>query len=686
MASKPSLASIGCPFAAAHARNSGNGKSLGGNEYNKSMCPHFQSKAARKCPYFKLQLHFTLFYTFFAQIMAYQMPTTPSSTPQSAGLVVGPHSMSFLMNKCPILSHASLIRTQLHDQLKSLGYCLHLDNYYDPKGLTILSSSASLDEPFHTHGHGSTSGSHGNGEMLISPSVSKKVVSLSHWHETFKTRRFHSPSSSTSSLSLDTSTPSAAPTSASNDFTKKGLSAISSSHHSVTSDELMVIGLSHHNAGVSIREKLAIPEEEWNTVAAELTQLPSISEAAILSTCNRFEVYIATSNRYQAFTELLTYFNRRTAGGGKDKELSISELRENLFMLTADDAAWHLLRVSGGLESLVVGEGQILSQVKKAYEKSLTTNGGSGGKIVSKMFNTAVTGGKRVRCETEISKGAVSVSSAAAEYTAMKLKEVSHLEMQDANIVILGAGKMSRLLMAHLQSQGVKKVQVVNRSPERIDELAVEFPNITIVPSGLDTMWETIREADIVFPSTKSNITLVDPEPLSQCLQNRQRPSPLHFMDISVPRNVHPECDKVKGVYCYNVDHLKAVVQKNTAKRKTEMMQAETILQDELNKFLTWQQSLEAIPTILKLQEKAEQLRQEALLKAKKKLCAEGIANGEGNLGGTAAGTVVESTLDALSKGIVSKMLHGPLAHLRQQPDLLSTHTAISQLQLAFQL
>jgi glutamyl-tRNA reductase len=292
------------------------------------------------------------------------------------------------------------------------------------------------------------------------------------------------------------------------------------------------------------------------------------------------------------------------------------------------------------------------------------------------MLNSAIAAGKRVRTETSIARGAVSVSSAAGEFSALQLKEFTNdkISIKDANIAILGAGKMSKLLVTHLQSLGVRDVKIVNRSPDRVNELRSAFPDMNLEYFSMGDMWSVIKEADIVFPSTKSNITLVDPIPLKECIATRAKSSPLLFMDISVPRNVHPDCAQISdNVKCYNVDDLKAVVNRNTMKRQKEIISAEKILKEETDAFLSWQQSLKAVPTITKLQEKAEEVRVDEfnkMLKKLSKLSEKDLEN-----------------VTRLSKGIVAKLLHGPMQHLRQHRDGVSeVNTAINQLQQAFQL
>lgn len=275
-------------------------------------------------------------------------------------------------------------------------------------------------------------------------------------------------------------------------------------------------------------------------------------------------------------------FLLQRAGGSLDQQT----LRRSLFMLSGEDAIWHLLRVSAGLDSLVVGEGQILAQVKRAYEHGIDVeHGGQAGKVLSRMLNTAVSAGKRVRSETGISKGAVSISSAAAEFTALRLPTdcAPLAAMEDARICIIGAGKMARLLLVHLQTQGVKEVTIVNRSPDRVLELREEFKDMTLRLEPLENMWAVMGASDVVYPSTAATTAIILKPELEACMAQRGGKG-LILVDISVPRNVAADCAEVPGAASYNVDDLKAVVERNTARRRREMIEAEGILRDELER------------------------------------------------------------------------------------------------------
>jgi len=406
--------------------------------------------------------------------------------------------------------------------------------------------------------------------------------------------------------------------------------------------QVHVIGLSHHNAGVEVREKLAVPKNEWNLESARFCEQDNIVEAAVLSTCNRFEVYIASHSARSAIREAYSHLQKRSG-------LSHSELRKSLFILSGDDAVWHILRVSAGLDSLVVGEGQILSQVRQCY-LHCTEEEGSGGKVVSRLFNTAVSAGKRVRSETSISKGAVSISSAAVEFGKFRCEPDLRKPFEKARLLIVGAGTMSRLLLIHLQSLGVKKVTLVNRSMPKCRDLEAEFKEIEFDIKLSDQLDQTILESDIVFTSTSSTGCIITKDGLEKI--NAGRSHPILFVDISVPRNIEEECNEVDGIFSYDVDDLKMVVARNTALRRREILEAEDILVEEQNKFQGWQQSLSAIPAISKMQEKFETMRAEEVRKASNKL--------------TNLSPKEMEVVEKLSKGIVNKMMHGPMSALRQ--------------------
>ena len=301
-----------------------------------------------------------------------------------------------------------------------------------------------------------------------------------------------------------------------------------------------VVGLSIHHASVEVREKLAIAEHDWNDASNDITSRDNgaIAEAAVLSTCNRFEVYYAAADARSAMASLTSYLSERSG-------LPVSVLRQNLFMLSGDDAVWHLMRVAGGLDSLIVGEGQILSQVRQCHLHSIEDDG-CGGKVLSRMLNNAVAAGKRVRSETAISKGSVSISSAAVELSEMLCDDDLNLPFSECRLAVVGAGKMTRLLITHLASRGLKKIAIVNRSDTRPKELQEQFPDVEIEIKLMDDLWDVVGRSDIVYTATSSVDYVITEDLLKE--NGLAGGRPLMLVDIAVPRNIAEACNNVSAM------------------------------------------------------------------------------------------------------------------------------------------
>lgn len=428
--------------------------------------------------------------------------------------------------------------------------------------------------------------------------------------------------------------------------------------------QVHVLGLSIHHADVKVREKLAIPEADWNAASSTICEGGAVAEAAVLSTCNRFEVYYAATDARAATARVTQYLAERSG-------LPVATLRQNLFMLSADDAVWHVMRVAGGLDSLVVGEGQILSQVRQCYLHSVEDDG-SGGKVLARLLNNAVAAGKRVRSETAISKGSVSISSAAVELSELRSMPDLQLPFSEARLAVVGAGKMTRLLITHLASRGLQAITIVNRSLERPKELQEQFPDIDIQIKLMDDLWDVVGRSDIVYTATSSVDYVIDEQKLEE--NGLAGGRPLMLVDISVPRNVGDNCKELPNVFAYNVDDLKAVVAKNTAMRQREMLEAEALLREESDAFAAWRESLSAIPTINQLQERANHFRQEELKKCTRKLSSANLSEKE------------LEAVERLSRGIVNKLLHGPMAHLRRSESIEGKQAALKELNAMFRL
>lgn len=404
---------------------------------------------------------------------------------------------------------------------------------------------------------------------------------------------------------------------------------------------IVVIGLSVHTAPVEMREKLAIPEAEWPRAIGELCGLNHIEEAAVLSTCNRMEIYVVALSQHRGVKEVTEWMSK-TSG------IPVSEICEHRFLLYNNDATQHLFEVSAGLDSLVLGEGQILAQVKQVVKVGQGVVGF--GRNISGLFKHAISVGKRVRTETNIAAGAVSVSSAAVELALMKLPESSHAT---ARMLVIGAGKMGKLVIKHLVAKGCTKMVVVNRGEERVAAICEELKDVEIIYKPLDEMLTCTAEADVVFTSTASETPLFLKEHVNDLPSVGSEVGGLRlFIDISVPRNVGSCVNDVENARVYNVDDLKEVVAANKEDRLRKAMEAQAIITEESKQFEAWRDSLETVPTIKKLRAYAERIRVAELDKCLSKM-------------GEDIPKKTRRAVDDLSRGIVNKLLHGPMQHLR---------------------
>ncbi|MDZ8033413.1 glutamyl-tRNA reductase [Nostoc sp. DedSLP04] len=419
---------------------------------------------------------------------------------------------------------------------------------------------------------------------------------------------------------------------------------------------IAVVGLSHKTAPVEVREKLSIPEPQIESAIAQLASYPHIDEVAILSTCNRLEIYIVASEADQGIREVTQFL-------AEYSKLPVLSLRQHLFMLLHDDAVMHVMRVAGGLDSLVLGEGQILAQVKTTHKLGQQYSGIK--TILNRLFKQALTAGKRVRTETSIGTGAVSISSAAVELAQLKVANLAA-----CRVVILGAGKMSRLLVQHLISKGAVEISIVNRSRDRAQELAKLFPQQPIKIHPLSEMMSVIADSDLVFTSTSATEPILDRAKLEMILEVQRS---LMLFDISVPRNVHADVNELENVQAFNVDDLKAVVAQNYESRRKIAQEAERLLEEEVEAFDIWWRSLETVTTISCLRNKVETIREQELEKALSRL-------------GSEFADKHQEIIEALTRGIVNKILHDPMVQLRSQQDVEARRRCMQTLQMLFNL
>jgi len=419
---------------------------------------------------------------------------------------------------------------------------------------------------------------------------------------------------------------------------------------------IAVVGLSHKTAPVEVRETLSVSDSELEAPLAQLCSYPHVEEAAILSTCNRMEIYFVASDTEQGVREVTQFLGERS---GWDQ----TQLRRHLFVLLHQDATRHLMRVAAGLDSLVLGEGQILSQVKHTHKLNQKSNGI--GRILDRLFKHATTAGKRVRSETDIGSGAMSISSAAVELAQRKATNLA-----DCRITAVGAGTMSRLVVKHLLAKGAQNIAIVNRSQQRAQKLANEFPQAELSVYPLSQLMDAVASSDLVFTSTAANDPILDRAKLESQLAPEDA---LMLFDIAVPRNVAADADELDQIQAYNVDDLKEVVSQNSASRRQMAQEAETLLDEEVLSFDIWWRSLETVPTISSLREKVEGIREQELEKALSRL-------------GTEFADKHQEVIEALTRGIVNKILHDPMVELRGQQDGDRRRRTMESLELLFNL
>ncbi len=397
---------------------------------------------------------------------------------------------------------------------------------------------------------------------------------------------------------------------------------------------IVVVGLSHKSAPVEIREKVAFPASELAAPLQQMLALPSISEGLILSTCNRVELY-AVCTRVEAGIVELRQFIAGYHG------LSSAELNPHLYDLAGDAALRHVLRVAASLDSMVVGEPQILGQLKAAY--GYASEFKSSGIILNRFLHKAFSAAKRVRTETKIASHAVSISFAAVEL-ARKIFD----SFEDKTVMLIGAGEMCELAARHFINNGVARVLVTNRTFSRAEKLADEF-NGQAIP--FESFADELQRVDIVLSSTGAPGYVLSARQL-KTLSRERRYRPMFLIDIAVPRDIDPATNKLDNFYLYDVDDLQGVVQANIKERQKEAAKAEKIVDEEVGQFQGWLATLGVKPTIVALRGQVEELRRSELNKVLAQL---------GHLDDRD-----KQAIEAFSSALINKILHQPTSVLRQ--------------------
>jgi glutamyl-tRNA reductase len=396
--------------------------------------------------------------------------------------------------------------------------------------------------------------------------------------------------------------------------------------------QLLAVGLNHNTAPVSLREQLALaPDQLGEAVRAARAWFARFDErgsdeAALLSTCNRTEMYAASvaPDPLDASAHFLAHYHA----------LNYAELRPHLYMLPQHDAVRHAFRVASGLDSMVLGEPQILGQMKDAVRTA--DEAGGLGTYLHQLFQRSFAVAKEVRSTTEI--GAHSVSMAAA---AVRLSQKIFDRIADQNVLFIGAGEMIELCATHFAAQNPKSITIANRTMERGETLAARFNGRAIRLADLP---ERLAQFDIVITSTASTLPLIGLGLVERAIKAR-RHRPMFMVDLAVPRDIEPEVARLDDVFLYSVDDLAQVVQSGIESRQAAVAQAEAIIENRVQSFMHWVGDRAVVPVIRELHDSGEALRLAELERARKML---------------AKGDDIDAVLDALSRGLTAKFLHGP--------------------------
>jgi glutamyl-tRNA reductase len=400
---------------------------------------------------------------------------------------------------------------------------------------------------------------------------------------------------------------------------------------------LLLVGASHRTAPVELRERLDFCSRGLDRAVTALASRPSAAEAVVLSTCNRAELYIACDDPRAAFEDLLAFFS-------EFQQLPAERIRPHLYSHVDEDAARHLFRVASGLDSLVVGEPQILGQVKEAY--SIASGAHTTGALLNKLFHWAFAVGKRVRSETALAEGAVSVS-----FAAVNLAKKIFGNLRGRRVLVIGTGEMGKLTATHLKAQGISSLIITSRTLAHAQELADEVGGVA---APWDELRQSLLDSDIVITATGSPTPILTKAQIQESMPP-SRTRPLFLIDIAVPRDVEPNAGEIEQVFLYNIDDLQAIVRENLEKRSSEVGRAEHIVEDEVKKFSTWQRSRQAIPTVVALRQRFESIRQAELERLDAKLAG---------LPPEARGRV-----DEITRLIVEKLLLNPTEQLKSLGD-----------------
>ncbi len=395
---------------------------------------------------------------------------------------------------------------------------------------------------------------------------------------------------------------------------------------------LLTIGVNHTSAPVEIRERVAIPDSALPSALGKLIHVPSVEEAAIVSTCNRTELYCYVDS-YDAGKSATVQWLRDY------HQIELDQNQSYLYNHADQDTAKHMFRVASGLDSMVLGEPQILGQLKQAYQ--FAVNAGTLGKQLNQLFQHSFNVAKKVRTHTSIGTNPVSVAS-----TAVSLAKQIFGDLSSRNALFIGAGETIELAAQHLSAVGANRITIANRNITRAQKLANKFNGYGV---SLSYISEVLPESDIVITATSSTLPILGKGLLERSLKRRKH-KPILVIDLAIPRDVEPEAAKLQDIYLYSVDDLKQVIQENMQSRISAADEAEIIIDDEVTKFYQWLRGQDVTDVIRTYRNQAEQHKTEAIEKASRML---------------KQGKSTDEVMQFLANTIVNKLLHTPTEALK---------------------
>jgi glutamyl-tRNA reductase len=417
---------------------------------------------------------------------------------------------------------------------------------------------------------------------------------------------------------------------------------------------ILVVGLSHKTAPVEIREKIAFSPTAMEKPLREMVNLPGITEGVIVSTCNRVELYATSRNPDGGMAQLKSFLAEYH---GLDPEV----IESHLYDYQGEEAIRHVFRVASSLDSMVIGEPQILGQIKTAY--GYATEFKTAGLILNRFLHKAFSVAKRVRTETKIASNAVSVSFAAVE-----LARKIFGTLDDKTVLLIGAGEMCELAARHFINNGVSKVMVTNRTFARAEKLAEEFQGQPIL---FDNFADHLLQVDIILSSTGAPNFILGHKKMEEVIRLRKN-KPMFLIDIAVPRDIEPKVNDIDNVYLYDVDDLQGVVQANLKERQKEAKKAEGIVDQEIGQFHRWLGTLDVVPTIVSLRGRMEEIRRGELEKTFSNL--KDLDKRE------------RKAIEALTGAIINKVLHQPMTVLKQSQNDPSGDNYVDAVRVLFGL